>query len=317
MTMKKAILPAMISALFATSAQAATLYEIDDTAVSLTGEISAFYTVNDEKEDGDEVDENGVLYSEVALQFDVSTKVSDSVTAIGSFEVESKDDEDVDFHALKVDDAWLGFATDFGTVKLGETGSSYAVLEKTELSNESDEYGAGEYSDSEDDGRAVRYENTLGPVALSANYSFVGGNSGQGNDNFALSADYAVDDNFTIGTAYLNGDKTSSWGISGAVEVEGFYAAAVYTDNDEAEGDTDFTTKALSASYDFDLATVYGSYQMKEFDTNAEADLDYWYVGVSHDVTANISAFVEYSDTEADDKSYEASALIAGIYYAF
>ncbi len=42
-----------------------------------------------------------------------------------------------------------------------------------------------------------------GPVALSANYSFVSGDNEDG-DNFALSADYAVD-NFTIGAAYFEG----------------------------------------------------------------------------------------------------------------
>ena len=306
--MKKAILPAIISALLATSAQAASLYDVDGTAVNLSGEIDAFYKTYETELNGVEVeDENGVINTWANVQFDVTTKVSDSVTAIASFEVEADNGEEV-----VVDEAWVGFASDFGTVKVGETGSSYAVLEKTELSNELDEYDVI-YSDSEDDGRAIRYTKDVGPVALSANYSFVEGNR---DDDFALSADYVVD-NFTIGAAYLNGDDTTSMGISASVEVAGLYAAATFTDNEDA--DVDFTTLAFSASYEFeDIATVYGSYQTVDAD-DIDADLDHWYAGVSHDITANISTFVEYSDTDADEAGddFEASMLIAGIYYTF
>ena len=311
MTMKKAILPAIISALFATSAQAATLYEIDDTSVSLSGELDAFYKVYDEEVDGVETkDEDGILTTFANVQFDLSTKVSDSVTAMGSFEIEADNASEV-----TVDDAWMGFASDFGTVKVGETGSSYEVMEKTELSNELNEYDAIYSDPANGDGGAVRYENSLGPVALSANYSFISGNS---NEVFALSADYAVDENFTIGAAYQNGDKTESWGISGSVAVEGLYAAVTYTDNEGAElmdEALDFTTMAFSASYAFAPATLYGSYQMVDID-DTNTDVDHWYVGVSRDLTANITTFVEYSDTDADD-AYEASQLIAGVYYAF
>ncbi|MGB5445930.1 MAG: porin [Psychromonas sp.] len=297
--MKKAILPAIISALLATSAQAATLYEVDNTSVSMSGEVDALYKIDD----GD--DKNAELGTWANVQFDLSTKVSDSVTAIGSFEVETSDFNETD---VVVDDAWIGAATEFGTVKAGETGSSFALMEKTELSNELDEYDAI-YSDSEGTGNAVRYENSVGPVALSANYSFVAGHN-----DYALSADYAVDENFNIGAAYLSdGDDDNSWGISGSVTVDALYAAATFTDND-VEG-VDFTTKALSAAYTFDLAKVYGSYQMQEFDDTG-ADIDHWYLGVSRDLTSNITAFVEYSDTEVDGGE-DTSMFVTGVYYAF
>lgn len=309
MTMNKAILPAIISALLATSAQAATLYQVADTTVKMSGELDAYYKVFDSE--GTSVgttDENGILSTWANVQLDLSTKISDSVTAMGSFEVEGDNGE-----AFKVDDAWMGVTGNFGTFKVGETGSSYALLEKTELSNELDEYDAI-YSDSEGTGNAVRYQKAIGPVDLSANYSFVKGN---GNDNYALSADYAVE-NFTIGAAYLNGDDTESMGVSASVVVDAFYAALTYTDNDDAAilnlTSEDFTTTALSASYAFAPATLYGSYQMVDIDNND--DINHWYAGVSRDVTANITAFVEYSDTDADDLA-QASLLVAGIYYAF
>ncbi|PKH03520.1 hypothetical protein CXF72_05900 [Psychromonas sp. MB-3u-54] len=312
MTMNKAILPAIISALLATSAQAATLYEVADTTVKMSGELDAYYKVFDKEGTGveTEVDENGVISTWANLQFDLSTEISDSVTAMGSFEVEVGDGT-----AVVVDDAWMGVTGNFGTLKVGETGSSFALMEKTEVSSELNEYDAI-YSDSETDGRAVRYQKALGPVDLSANYSFASDTLVEGvavGDIYALSADYARE-NFTIGVAYLNGDTVESMGVSASVVVDALYAALTYTDNDKDSG-VDFTTAALSASYAFAPATLYGSYQMQDFD-GTDTDLNHWYAGVSRDVTANITTFVEYSDTDQDD-ALQASQFVAGVYYTF
>lgn len=298
--MKKTLLALSITALFATSAQAANLYEADGTAVSMKGEVDAIFTyVN---ADDDSKDEDGKIHSWGQVQFDVTTKVSESVNALASFEIEANDGEEV-----KLDDAWIGFAGDFGTVKFGETGSSYAVLEKAELANESADKDV-DYADSEGSGRAVRFEKAVGPVALSANYSFV---EGDGDNDFALSADYSAE-MFTVGAAYFNGgDDISSMGVSASVELAGLFAAATYTVNERA-GDVDFNTAAFSASYALaDIATVYGSYQIQDDDM----DITNFYAGVSGDITANITAFAEYNATE--ENNADTDAIYAGIYYAF
>lgn len=303
--MKKTILAIAITGLFATTAQAANLYSADGTSVSMAGEVDAIFTTVDVADDA--ADEDGKIYTWANVQFDIVTKVSDSVNALASFEVEANNGEEV-----KVDDAWIGFTGDFGTVKFGETGSSYALLEKTELVNEGDDYDVA-YSDSENDGRAVRYQKTLGPVALSANYSFVEGNSDV-DDNFALSADYSVD-MFTIGAAYLNGgDDISSMGVSASMDMGALYAAATYTVNTvTADSAYDFDTAALSASYALgEIASVYGSYQIQDGDNK---DISNIYVGVSRDIAANVYAFVEYIVLE--DDSVDTDTMFAGIYYAF
>ncbi|MFT7422976.1 MAG: putative porin, partial [Psychromonas sp.] len=72
MTMNKAILPAIISALLATSAQAATLYQVADTTVKMSGELDAYYKVFDSE--GTSVgttDENGILSTWANVQLDL------------------------------------------------------------------------------------------------------------------------------------------------------------------------------------------------------------------------------------------------------
>ena len=75
--MKKALLPAIISALFATSASAANLYDAEGTSVNLSGEVDAFYKTSTsegftEKDDnGNDVevaDEDGVVSTWLLLK---------------------------------------------------------------------------------------------------------------------------------------------------------------------------------------------------------------------------------------------------------
>jgi len=192
--MKKAILPAVISAaLLATSAHAANLYDADGTSVDFSGEVDGLYSSNEYDLTGD--DNSGTISNWAQASFDVSTEISDTVTGMASFDFET-DGSDV-----VLDDAWIGFAGDFGTIKIGETGSSYGILEKAELINEGSDIDLGTYADGYDDGEgsghSIRYQKTVGAVALSANYFL-----DDGEDGFAVSADYAADA-FTIGAGYI------------------------------------------------------------------------------------------------------------------
>ncbi len=83
-----------ISALCATSVQAANLYDAEGTSVNLSGEVDAFYktstskgfTEEDDKGNDVEVaDEDGVLNTWANVQFDIATEVSESVDCDGFF----------------------------------------------------------------------------------------------------------------------------------------------------------------------------------------------------------------------------------------
>ncbi|WP_435237332.1 porin [Psychromonas sp. PT13] len=302
--MKKAILPAVISAaLLATSAHAANLYDADGTSVALSGEVDGLYYAAD---DGSSTANS--ISSWANAQLDISTKISDSTTGMASFEIEATDGSEV-----KVDDAWVGISGDFGTFKLGETGSSYGILEKAELANEGNDIDLGDdnaglaYADGEGSGNSIRYQKTVGAVALSANY-FIDDSADI--EGFAVSADYSADA-FSIGAGYIDsGDDVTGLGVSASYEADALFLAATYSINSQDDdSDNDFDTYAVSASYAFEPASLYGSYQVNDGDN---VDITNWYVGVSKDITANIYAFVEYNDQDSDT-----SLLSAGIYYSF
>jgi len=297
--MKKAILPAVISAaLLATSAHAANLYDADGTSVALSGEVDGLFYAEDT---GSSTDSRFDSWANV--QLDISTTITDSVSGIASFEVEGNDSD-----SFTVDDAWMGFTGDFGTITIGETGSSYAILEKAELANEVNDIDVS-YDDGEGSGNSIRYQKTVGAVALSANYFL---DDSVDIEGFAVSADYSADA-FTIGAGYIDsGDDVTGLGVSASYEADALFLAATYSINSQNDdSDDDFSTAAVSASYAFEVASLYGSYQVNDYDSSS-SDVNNWYVGISKDITANIYAFIEYNDTDNDT-----SLTSAGFYYSF
>jgi len=291
--MKKTLVA--LAVLATASANAGNLYENDATSVKVSGEVDTVIKTSEYNNGSVKVvDNDPQVYAWANVQFDIDHKLSDSVTAFGSFEMEADNGESV-----AVDDAKIGFKGNFGKVTFGETGSSYAVLEKGELTNEGDDVDVV-YNSSESDGHGIRYEVT---VAESLDLSFdMQTNKAQNADNdWALSADYAIGD-FTIGAAYIQADEKavdydrSAMGLSVSYEANGFYVAATYTDY-EGQGavnvnggedtfklaDHDGNTYALAASYSWDAYKVYTAYQVLSADQSTagaaiDADLDNFYV---------------------------------------
>ncbi|MGD8230703.1 porin [Vibrio sp. TRT 1302] len=334
--MKKTLVA--LAVLAAASANAGNLYENEATSVKVSGEVDTVIKTLKTKSAGATVtDEDAQVYAWANVQFDVDHKLSDSVTAFGSFEMEADNGKEV-----KVDDAKIGFKGNFGKVTFGETGSSYAVLEKAELTNEGADVDVV-YNSSESDGHGIRYEITVADaLSLSADLQT---NKDQNTDNdWAVSADYAIAD-FTIGAAYLQANEKNkgydrnSMGLSVSYEANGLYVAATYTQY-EGQGDVnveggdstyelpdhDGNTYALAASYSWDAYKVYGAYQVLSADkatsgASLDADLDNYYVGFEYAVMSNLTAFVEYNVAELSGGSVankqEADFAAAGLYLTF
>ena len=334
--MKKTLVA--LAVLATASANAGNLYENDATSVKVSGEVNTIVTKLKTKSAGATVTDNDAqVDASVVLQLDVDHKISDSVTAFGSFELEGDNGDNA-----SVDDAKVGFKGNFGKVTFGETGSSYAVLEKAELTNEGTDVDVV-YNSSESAGHGIRYEITVADsLSLSADIQT---NSSETVDNdWSISADYAIAD-FTIGAAYLQADEKTqdydrnSLGLSVSYEANGFYVAGTYTQF-EGQGDInveggdataelpdhDGNTYALAASYSWDAYKVYGAYQVLAADkttsgANIDADLDNYYVGFEYAVMSNLTAFVEYNVSELSGgdvaNKQEADFAAAGLYLTF
>ncbi|MBD0786984.1 porin [Vibrio sp. Y2-5] len=335
--MKKTLLALAVLAA-AGSVNAANLYENDATAVNISGEIDALYKDLSVKSGGANYkNTDGALSAWANVQFDIDHKLSDAVTAFGSFEIEGDNGS-----TTSVDDAFVGFKGAFGKVKIGETGSSYALLEKAELTNEGADTDLV-YNSTESDGHGIRYEITVADnLYLSADYQTTK-DANKGND-WAVGADYSIGD-FTIGLAYQQADEDAvtynrnAVGTSVAYEANGLYVAATYSqyegqgdvnveggDTSYDLGDHDGNTAALAASYSFSDYKVYGAYQTIMADkttsgANLDADIKNWYVGVEYAVMANLTAFAEYNAAELSGSDVAAKQemdfMAAGLYLTF
>ncbi|KOO05380.1 porin [Vibrio nereis] len=333
--MKKTLVA--LSVLAAASASASNLYQNEDTSVKVSGEVDAIVTQLEYKNGGTKVVDNDPQIKAWAnVQFDIDHKVSDTVTAFGSFEVEADNGDTV-----KVDDAKVGFKGDFGKVSFGETGSSYSVLEKGQLTNEGadiDTINDG----TESAGHGVRYEITVAEsLALSADLQT---QSDKDTDNdWAVSADYSIAD-FTIGAAYLQADEKgvnfdrNAYGVSAAYDADGVYVAATFTEYQgqgavDIRGGDDYAqlpqhdgnTMSLAGAYSWDAYKVYAAYQVLSADettggANVDADLTNWYIGTEYQVMGNLTAFVEYNAAELDSSDLgdkDADFVAAGLYLTF
>ncbi|CAH8236373.1 porin [Vibrio aestuarianus] len=334
--MKKTLLALAVMAA-AGSAQAGNLYDNDVTSVNISGEVDTVLKQLTTKSGGTKVTDNDAQVTAWAnAQFDIDHKLSDSVTAFGSFEVEADNGENV-----KVDDARIGFKGDFGKFTFGETGAAYGILEKAELTNEGADTDVV-YDTTESAGHGIRYDITvLDSLALAADYQT---NKDENKDaDWSISADYAVA-GFTIGAAYFQGDESAGYdstsvGVSASYEIEGFYVAATYTDykgqgdvnveggeSTASLGDHDGNSAALAMSYSWDAYKVYGAYQTIMADkttsgASIDADLDNWYIGFEYAVMSNLTAFVEYNGAELSGsdvvKKQEADFAALGLYLTF
>ncbi|MDD9179283.1 MULTISPECIES: porin [Aliivibrio] len=345
--MKKTLL-ALAVMTAASGANAFELYNQDGTSVSMKGEVDIYLQTSeiDMKDNSLDSTQDAHIYTWAYTQIDFEHKINDSVTAFGSFEIEGDGNS-----AAAFDDVVAGFKGNFGKVSLGETGSSYGVLEKTEVSNEQVEFDVV-YNSSESKGKGARYEITvLESLALSADLQTRtnSGDKGEKSD-YALSADYTFGD-FSVAAAYLDSGKVNkadkggnAFGVSASADISDLYVAATFTsyegqgdvgvsggnnDNVKLElGNHEGTSMGIALAYTINDARIYGAYQMidadKDMDGNKlDAEGTNFYVGADYAIISNLTAYVEYGQAEITGKDVivtkdgSVSNVTAGIYLSF
>ena len=333
--MKKTLLAlAVLTA--AGSVSAANLYEEGNTSVNVSGEVDILLKTLDHSNDVTGLDKSNdpEISGWAVTQFDIDHKISDAVTVFGSFEIEGDNGG-----AAKFDDTRIGFKGDFGKVTLGETGSSYALLEKAELTNEGADADVV-YDSSESKGHGIRYQIDLGPVALSADIQTAADENTDA--DYAFGADYAIGD-FTIGAAYLQGKESANYdstavGVSASYEANGLYVAATYTqyegqsevniEGGDSTGELtahDGNSMGVAVSYKIEEVKIYAAYHMINADkdtagNSVDGDLTNYYVGAEYAVSDNLTAFGEYNAADIEGTSIanqDMSQFIAGLYLSF
>ncbi|MPW29464.1 porin [Agarivorans sp. B2Z047] len=304
--MKKTILAVAIPALFAASAQAATVYDADGVTAEVYGRMQFDIDNNGTDTNGD---------GSARMGFKAKSEIAPGVAGLarGEWQINAESSKEATFAARHV---YAGFEfDDAGTVVFGQTDTAfYQAVAATDIFNT---YGYEAFTlieDGRQEGQIV-YNGEFGGFYVGASYQFrqPDFNVGVGNPEDpdyiplggALDSGYAgtLGYNFDFGLGlyggyhvekFEEGDKKNS-ALSATYSWEDLYLGAVYVATD-AEG-MKLQGYDLVASYDINAVSLYTGYAFQE----GKGDLSdlgdtakAFKLGAAYKFNSNMKAWAEY-----------------------
>jgi len=351
--MKKTLV-ALLVASAATTVSAGEIYSTDSSVVKLKGEVDAYLA----KKEVNNVSTDPDVNVWAKIQLDAEHKVSDSLTSFASFEIESGSGYAETDNNAKFDDVYVGVKSDVWGVAVGEVGDladSMDAIQKDDITNEGEYMGStgGHRAESVGHGAVFKAKVTDGLVFVAD----VNTESSEDIDNtFGASLDWAINDMFSVGAAYVTGEQAANtdysvMGASASVDVEGFYFAATYgafegnaswglfgdSTVTTGTGTTATTSKVyydgnaygVAASYTIEKTRLYTTYAVMSLDeatvsgADANGDTSNWVVGVDYALLDNVTIFGEYQTAETSNDfdalagNQDADTVVLGAYYTF
>ncbi|GDY27515.1 outer membrane protein [Agarivorans sp. Toyoura001] len=337
--MKKTILAVAIPALFAASAQAATVYDADGVTAEVYGRMQ--FEIQDEGGENSKVDGIG----SARMGFKAKSEIASGINALarGEWQVNAEN-SDGDDEQLAARHVYAGFEFDEGgTVVFGQTDTAfYQAVAATDIFNK---YGY-EAFDIIESGRQegqVVYNGEFGGFYVGASYQFRDDNFklGAGNPDAgfpSVKTDRKLDNsyaatigyNFDFGLGVYGGyhaedfevgDK-KNMALSASYSLNDLYLAAVYVKSDlsdikwsDAGGvvhePEELTGYDIVASYDINAVSLYTGYAFQEAEgklagVSGKADTAKAFkLGAQYKFNSNMKAWAEYLNDGlegADDK---------------
>ena len=328
--MKKTLVALAVAGISTSALAAGNIYDNGTTSLNLKGEIDTYVSTVEGKENGVTTTKRDVdvdLWAKI--QIDSEHKLNEDVTLFGSFELENGEffdkDSSSDHARVRTDDLYFGanFGDNWG-VALGEVGDFGDSLDAITIDNTNE--GLGYVDDfvksKESAGHAVSVKGSFDKLTVIADAYL---NQNENIDTaFGLSAQYAINEMFTVGASYqdqenrnLAGDDYQVMGAAVRFNMDNFSAAANYVAEEFNKSDAD--TWSAVAAYQMNEARVYTSFGFTEYEGNN--DQSYYTFGADYAVTGNVLTFIEYTASENDNKDasekVEADLIVAGVYYTF
>ncbi|WP_026973479.1 porin [Aliagarivorans marinus] len=311
--MKKTILAVATSALFAASAQAATVYDSEDVTLNIYGR--AQFDIIDKGEDT-----NGV--GSARLGFKAKSMISDGFYGIarGEWQVaaENSAEDGKEFDARHV---YAGFEGDsWGSVVFGQTDTAfYQAVAATDIFNKFGYEAFAGVEDGRQEGQVV-YTGEFGGLYVGASYQFTNdsytiaaGNPDTPTDEFtfgkidnsvAATLGYSTDFGLAVYGGFHSVDfeadaEKTSYALSASYSLDALYLAAVYVSSDVEVGaaDADIDGFDLVASYNLGQTDLYAGYATSEVDVaGGSMDIsDVFTLGASYKFNSNIKVWAEYA----------------------
>lgn len=290
-------------------------YQDDTRSFSLIGEIDVFADLYfEDKSDYYRETERASVSLELILDFVYLEQLTETISTIGAFSIVYYDDE------LDADDIYLGVISPYGSIFVGESGSSLDhVIELTDITND------GVYafdSDLEEEGKGIRYENGLNELFYSLDVQVAENNEEHDVDNeWNLGVSYTTDRTRLALAASDGGQYKSALAIGFGFQDQGWYLAGLAS---RYEGGY-----SRSNGY-FDKGTVYGAAMAYRWDyTRVYSSLAYdvdrdssnrayaYTLGIDYLIDDKILLFGEYHHSEHDLDNWQTTAGVLGIFYLF
>lgn len=282
--MKKLLLAAAVSSFAAGSASAATIYEKDGFTYKLNGD----FQVQLRQDPG--ADQNAEIeFDDLELKNYVSYDVGNDMKAFGRVDFGFKDAAEDKQDGSSLEEAYVGLQYGVASFSFGK--QNFA----------SDEFGVEEiYEDlvGEDqfDNVATDGDDTLRvDVELERVY---------------IVASYEMD---AEGEASENGEY---FDLFASTNIAGLTLAAAYQNATPSIGAEDFDTWGVSASYDFDIATLAADYSVTD-ETSTTAEQTLLNVAATFDVASTTGVAIGMQNYELDDGSDDVTGWYANVTYKF
>lgn len=331
--MKKTLLAIAITGLFATTAQAANVYDADGVSADVYGRMQFdIESAYDDSTDSTELDGTG----SARMGFNGKSVISDGFSAVakGEWQIASENNHDSKFTARHL---YAGFeSADYGTAVFGQTDTAfYQAVAATDIFNT---YGYEAFAGIEDgrqEGQVV-YNGNFSGFYVGASYQFrnkafafqVGNpnnpdyvDAGMLDNAYALTLGYEFDFGLAAYAGYHtesfeNMDK-DNYALSLAYTLNDLYLAGALVGSD-VDGDM-LTGYDIVASYAIDKTSLYTGYAAQEaegvwedqFGTSPAAAFK---LGAAYKFNSNMKSWIEYKNDSTDgakDKGSENSVTVA------
>jgi len=307
--MKKTLLATLILSSFVSGAvSAATVYDKDDTKLSVGGraEVRALFS--------DAVDGSALDESRARINFEGETKISESLKGFAFMEYEIKPGSEAKNRYL-----FAGIGTQAGDFSYGrQDTSSVQISDMTDIAS----YHSGQQQiiDAASDKQSNNFvfaNNSIQGLALKANY-IANGDEDKTDDNtpedaFGLSALYSMDFGLDLGASYSDQDQQDQVTLGAGYTFEDLYLAATYAMGSVAEND-DFTSLEVAAQYkftkEFRMIAMYG---MAEEDLAGDTE-DFVALEGQYRFNKSLRTYASYKVNNLNDGENE---LVAGLRYNF
>lgn len=293
--MKKTLLATAITALFATTAaQAATVYEKDGAQMDIYGDVEVMFK-NDISEDSG----TQIHLDDADIGFGLSYDLSEGLSAVGKVAFSGEGG------TLDLDESFVGFATEFGTITMGK---QFSIYDDSGIGNDY-EFGFGTFYEQADGGNQVlKYtfdsemfyggiawvKNTETGTDQSGSRGF-DGRIGMKVSDFDLVAYYANFESGATDVDHTNYNFEATWDISD------FSLGLAYSMNET--GDDDTSTVGVTGVYTMDKWEFGAGFA--SIDADADPDLSYQYfINGAYAFTSNVNTYVEIGSNDSDDSEF-------------